>query len=96
MKVVKESTSLGKQLIERGSRYEGIELHQIYDKWSDAKQKAFDRCWEQYVNDNQSTAFGVGNANTYGFTCSWLAIKDGENILRIETKNNSYIVWLDR
>ena len=60
------------------------------------KQKAFDWCWEQYANDNQSTAFGVGNANTFGFTCSWLAIKEGENIMRIETKGNSYLVWLDR
>ena len=59
-------------------------------------KKAFDWCWEQYVNDNQSTAFGVGNANSFGFTCSWLAIKDGENIMRIETKDNSYLVWLDR
>lgn len=60
------------------------------------KQKAFDWCLEQYANDNQSTAFGVGNANSYGFTCSWLAIKDCENIMRIETKDNSYLVWLDR
>ena len=42
-------------------------LHNIYDSWSDAKQKAFDWCWEQYAN-----------------------------IMRIETKDNSYLVWLER
>lgn len=45
---------------------------------------------------NNKLLTGVGNANTFGFTCSWLAIKDGENIMRIETKDNSYLVWLDR
>ena len=41
MRVIKESTYLGKQLIARGSRYEGTELYQIYDKWSSAKQRAY-------------------------------------------------------
>ena len=43
-----------------------------------------------------STAFGVGNANSFGFTASWLETKDGEDVMRIETKDNSYLLWLNR
>ena len=49
-----------------------------------------------YALDMNSSDFGIGNANTFGFTCSWLTVKDGEKIMRIETKDNSYLVWLDR
>ena len=36
--------------------------------------------------------FGVGNANSFGFTASWLETKDGEDVMRIETKDNSYLL----
>lgn len=80
MREYKASTKRGQALISMGERCCWGSLHNLYDSWSDAKQQAF----------------GVGNANSFGFTCSWLAIKDGENIMRIETKDNSYLVWLDR
>lgn len=79
-----------------GERCRYAQLSCLYESWSVAKQKVFDQCWEQYVNDNQSTAFGIGCANTFTFTCSWLTFKDGENVMRIETKDNSYLVWLER
>lgn len=96
MREYKASTKRGQALIAMSERCCWESLNNLYDSWSDKKQKAFDRCREQYANDNQSTAFGVGNANTFGFTCSWLTIIDGENVMRIETKDNSYLVWLDK
>lgn len=96
MKEVKASTKRGQELILMGERCCYSSLYNLYDSWSESKQKAFDWCREQFANDNHSTAFGVGNANSFSFTCSWLSIKDGENIMRVETKDNSYIVWLDR
>ena len=96
MKEFKASTNRGKQLMKTGDKCCRHTLSDIYKKPSLAKQMAFNRCYEEYLNDLESSYFGVGNANSYGFTCSWLAIKDGENIMRIETKDNSYLVWLDR
>lgn len=96
MREYKLSTSRGKQIYDMGNRCCWTNLCNLYDKWSGAKEEAFNRCWEMYINDKNSTAFGIGNANSFGFTASWLAEKDGENILRVETKNNSYLVWLDR
>lgn len=60
------------------------------------KEHAFNRCWEQYCKGENSTSFGVGNANTFGFTASWLETRNGEDVMRIETKDNSYLVWLNR
>ena len=91
MIVVKESTALGKKLIERGSQYDGTELYQIYDKWSDAKQKAFDWCYNQYLESEEHEAFSIISHNNFGFSVSWLC-KDG---LRIETPKNSYLVVFD-
>ena len=91
MRVVKENTSLGKKLISMGSRYEGTELYQIYDKWSSAKQRAFDWCYEQYLASEEHEAFSIISHNTFGFSVSWLC-KDG---LRIETPKNSYLVVFD-
>lgn len=36
--------------------------------------------------------FGIGNANKFGFTASWLLIKNNEPCMRVETKDNSYLV----
>ena len=91
MRVVKESTALGKQLIARGSRYEGTELRQIYNTWSDNKQRAFDWCYDQYLASEENSGFSIISHNTFGFSVSWLC-KDG---LRIETPNNSYLVVFD-
>lgn len=91
MKVVKESTKLGKQLIAKGSRNEGTELYQIYDKWSRAKQIAFDQYYDMYLASEDHEVFSIISHNSYGFSVSWLC-KDG---LRIETPYNSYLVVFD-
>lgn len=91
MKIVKESTALGKKLIVSGSRNEGTQLYQIYDKWSQAKQNAFDWCYDQYLASEEHNSFSIISHNNYGFSVSWLC-KDG---LRIETPKNSYLVVFD-
>lgn len=96
MREYKLSTARGKQLYDRGNACCWSSLNNLYDKWSEAKERAFDWCWEQYCKGENSTAFGVVNANTFGFTASWLETRNNENVMRIETKDNSYLVWLDR
>lgn len=93
---VKGSTKRGQNLIASGERCCWSSLRNLYDKWSQAKQNGFDWCYEQYCKDENATDFGVGNANTFGFSASWVTIIDGENVMRLETKDNSYLIWLDR
>lgn len=90
------STSRGKHIYNMGCHCCWSSLSSLYDKWSYSKEKAFDWCWNQYCNDENSSDFGVGNANTFGFTASWLLTKDGEDCMRVETRDNSYLIWLNR
>ena len=96
MKELKCSTKAGKRVYEMGSRYDGMYLAQIYDNYSQEKQKAYDWCDEEYLKTENHDAFSICSHNTFGFTCSWLGTLDGEDIMRFETPKNSYIVWLNR
>lgn len=95
-KIVKGSTKRGQELIARGVEYEGITLGQVYDSWSRSKQEAYDWCYEKYLNTEEHTSFGICSHNTFQFTVSWLGIYDGENALFLETRDNSYIILMDK
>ena len=90
------SSSMGKKLYNRASHYDAYFLSQVYSRPSTAKQQAFEWCYNEFLNTENGKAFSICSHNTYGFTCSWIGNKDGENIMRYETKDNSYLVWLDR
>lgn len=96
MKEYKLSTSKGKQLYEMGSRYDGYTLEHVYGRHSTSKQLAYEYCWNKYIHTEESSAFSICSHNTFSFTCSWLGKKDGEDIMRIETRDNSYLLWLER
>lgn len=92
---VKLSSARGKKLFERGSRYEGRYLYQIYDRYSDAKRKAFDWCYNEYLNSKNHDAFSIISYNQYGFSVSWLCELDGSSGMRIVTPKNSYFIEFD-
>ena len=95
-KIIKGSTKRGQQLIETGSRYEGTTLYQVYDNWSRSKEEAYDWCYEKYLNTPDHSSFGICSHNTFQFTVSWLGLYNEENALFIETRDNSYIVLLEK
>ena len=96
MREYKLSSYRGKELYNMGNTCCWSSLHNLYDSWSPAKAAAYNWCWEQYMETENRSDFGIGNANTFGFTASWLGTKDGEDIMRVETRANSYLVWLNR
>lgn len=96
MKEYKLSSARGKTLYQMGITCCCSSLYNLYDRWSTAKETAYNQCWEMYMETENRTAFGVGNANTFCFTASWVGTKNGEAIMRVETKANSYLVWLNR
>lgn len=91
MRVVKASTALGKKLLSKGQKWEGTFLNQVYDKWSTAKQEAWDKCYEEYCNTDGAEQFSICSHNTFSFTCSWFT-QEG---MRLETSHNSYLVVFD-
>lgn len=101
MKIYKNMrTARAKQIVAMGTREVGYNLTDCYSSHSNAKQNAFERCFEEYRNDLNSKNFSICSYNTFGFTCSWffdyLDPKTGEitEALRVETPKNSYIVLL--
>lgn len=96
MRQVKGSTKFGQQLIAKGMKWEGDYLSQIYNSCSEKKRVAFDWCREQYYDTPDHDAWGICTHNTWGFSVSWVGTHNGESIMRLETPNNSYMIFLDR
>lgn len=90
------SSSRGKQIYNMGITCSAKFLETLYTRPSRQKELAYEACWTEYCSDENSESFGVGNANSFGFTCSWLATKNGEDVMIVKTKSNDYLVWLNR
>lgn len=89
---VKLSTNKGKALFERGRHWDGYTLNQTYKRYSDDKRKAYDWCYEQYLDSENHAAFSIISHNSFGFSVSWLCTIDGHEGMRIETPKNSYFI----
>ena len=96
MKILKASNKNGQSILWSASRCEGHTLNDIYNSWSYAKQQAYNDCIRWFNECENSHTFRVGNGNTFGFCACWYCDYEGERALRYETKNNTYIVLLNR
>lgn len=85
-------TAKGRKIDAMGVACKGYTLEDIYKTtWSSAKTEAMKRCMDMCEDDN-GVCFRVGNANSFGFTATWLYKKDNVWYRHVETKDNSYIV----
>lgn len=89
---VRLSTKRGKALYERGSHWAGFSLNQIYERYSEAKRKAWEKCYDEYLASENSEAFSIISFNSFGFSVSWLCTINGHRGMRILTPKNSYFV----
>lgn len=96
MRELKASTKEGQRIISIGERCVNETLSDIYASWSSEKQRHYDRCRKLYHETTGGHSFGVASCGSWSFVASWNGYKDGEPILRVETKDNSYLVWCDR
>lgn len=96
MKELKGSTKAGQSVIARASFCEGYTLHDVYNSFSQAKDNAYHWCAMEFHDTKNAHDFHICSHNTFGFTVAWQGKINDENILRYETKDNSYLVWLDR
>ena len=93
---VNYSTAKGKQLYARACNWEGNNLAQVYDHWSIAKERAYNWCVDEYYASEDHDSFGICSHNSFMFTCSWLCTIDGEDVLRYETPEHTYLIYLNR
>lgn len=92
---LKFSTKRGKQVYKMGIACQAQSLLELYKKPSKLKIDAFDVCFQMCCETQNSFGFGVGNANAFGFTAKWFGKENGSTFMRVETKDNSYKVWLN-
>jgi hypothetical protein len=96
MRELKASNKNGQIIIARARFNEGYDLLDVYGSFSREKKNAYDWCYEQYQKTEERENFHICSHNTFGFTVAWRGVLNGENILRYETKDNSYLVYMDR
>ena len=88
-------TAKGRRIDAMGVACKGYTLEDIYKTtWSIAKTEAMKRCMDMCEADN-GVCFRVGNANSFGFTATWLYRKGRKWFRRVETKSNSYLIEQD-
>lgn len=94
--ILKYSSKRGTDIVNRAIRYEGTQLHQVYEKWSQAKQAAFDECYDKYLATPDHDSWGICSHTNNFFTVSWLGKYEEQDALFYETHRNSYIVIFDK
>lgn len=90
--ILRENSSRGQQIIARSKYSKGTTLRQVYGSWSQAKEDAFNKCYERYATTPEAHSFHICSANTWGFSVSWYGMYEGQDALFYETKDNSYVV----
>lgn len=83
-------------MIARAQVNEGFCLSDVYNNYSIAKEKSYDWCYDEYFKTTGGYNFHICSHNTFQFSVAWEGFQDGERILRVETRDNSYLVWLER
>lgn len=96
MKELKASTKTGQNIIARCNHKQGEILSDVYGRYSSAKESAYNWCKKQYNETEGHNNFRITGHATPQFSVAWNGTENGENILRFETKSNSYKVYLDR
>ena len=87
MTIINANTKRGQVMLERAAHWDGEYLYQVYDRWSAAKEAAYDRC-RQMCYEEGGKAFSIISHNTFGFSVSWVT----DEGVRIETPKNSYFI----
>lgn len=96
MREFKASTRQGQNIINRASYHEGYSLADVYGSYSNKKACSYNKCYEIYANDDNASDFHICSHNSFCYSVAWNTIINGEEVLRVETANNSFLVWLDR
>lgn len=87
MKIIKTTTKRGQELLNSAKNYQGYYLQDVYSNYSHAKAKAWNYCFDKYLEEN-GTNFHISSHNSQTFTVVWETDKG----VRVETARNSYLI----
>ena len=95
-KILKGSTKAGQSMINRASYNEGYYITDVYDRPSIYKENAWKYCFKKYQETEDSGLFRICSHNTFNFSVAWAGKYNGERAIFLKTRDNSYIVLLDK
>lgn len=95
MTIIKGSTKRGQSLIDRANSWEGTELWDVYSSCSQAKRDAYARC-RRLQYEYKGSAFRIISANGWAFSVAFEGEYEGEEATFIITKDNDYVVLLNK
>lgn len=84
-KIIKAESAKGQNYIELFNKSRHLSVREFYNNPSSAKIAAEN----QILRKSELKAYRVLRGNSNTFTAGWL---DNENVLHIETKENSYVI----
>ena len=96
MREFKASTKGGQNILRKAEYNEGYFLSQVYSTFSKQKENAWNWCEHEYLTSDSHSNFHICSHNIFGFSVAWFCRINEENCLRYETKDNTYIVYLDK
>lgn len=94
--IIKGSTKRGERMFTDCKYYEGYYLTDVYSRPSQEKIDAWNDCFNEFLDTEESSGFCIVSHNTFQFKVRWFGLYDGEEALYIKTATNSYIVLLDK
>lgn len=101
--VVSYDTRKGKALNALSVNWDGDTLSQVYDRWSEAKQAAYDNWFNLYCEDSKANFFSIVSHNCQTFTLSWFTtlpepVEQGydKDVAIVITKKHNYMVVYPR
>lgn len=95
-RIIKGSTKAGQTLIDRARYYDGFYITDVYDRPSINKENAWQWCYNKFQETEDGSYFRICSHNTFNFSVAWNGKHNGERALFLETRDNSYIVLLDK
>lgn len=87
MTIIKGSTKKGQNMLKTACNNEGVNLWEVYETCSRAKQNSFNQC-KAMCNAENGTDFHICSHNTFSYSVAW----EVENGMRMETAQNSYLI----
>ena len=96
MTIVKASTKRGQRVLDSATNYQGTKLIDIYTRWSQAKQNAYDDCIDDYRNTPEHSDFRICGHNCNFFSVSWYGLYNNDRCIYYRTGKTEYIILLDK
>lgn len=92
-KIISGATKRGQMLLARASNFEGINLRDVYGRYSYAKESAMRDC-KAWCEGTKGYNFHICSYNGWGFSVAWNYTNEetGEIMTRIETPRGTYII----